>query len=159
MKQRVYIETSVVSYYASRSNRDIVIAGHQQSTQKFWELLGNELEPYVSALVVKEAGKGDTIPAGNRLDAIHSFPVIRTTAEAEKLAQKIIIGRGIPPEYPEDALHIAIAAIAGMDFIVTWNFTHINNPFTKMMIRRTVEGEGYECPEIISPDAFLGDEI
>ena len=44
------------------------------------------------------------------------------------------------------------------DFIVTWNFSHLNNPFTKVMIRQAVENEGYECPEIVSPDAFLGDE-
>ena len=44
-----------------------------------------------------------------------------------------------------------------LDFIVTWNFSHINNPFTKMMIRQAVENEGYACPEIVSPDAFLGD--
>ncbi len=52
----------------------------------------------------------------------------------------------------------ALAAVAGMDFVVTWNFAHINNPFTKMMIRQSVENAGYESPEIVSPDAFLGEE-
>lgn len=158
MKPKVYIETSVVSYYTGRGSRDVVIAGHQQSTQDFWPFLGSELAPYVSALVIKEAGKGNSVLAKNRLDAIRSFPVLRTTSEAEQLAQRIIDGRGIPAEYPEDALHIAIAAMAGMDFVVTWNFSHLNNPFTKVMIRQAVENEGYECPEIVSPDAFLGDE-
>jgi hypothetical protein len=75
------------------------------------------------------------------------------------LAQSIIETKGVPKEYPEDALHIAIAAIGGMDFIATWYFSHINNPFTKMMIRQAVENAGYECSEIVSPDSFLGDEI
>lgn len=70
----------------------------------------------------------------------------------------ILDARAVPVEYPEDALHIAIAAIAGMDFIATWNFAHINNPFTNMMIRQAVENTGYECPEVVSPDAFLGGE-
>ena len=96
--------------------------------------------------------------AGKRLDAIASFGVLATTPDAERLAQEMLDARGIPREYPEDALHVAIAAISGMEFIVTWNFSHINNPFTKMMIRRTVESAGYECPEIVPPDAFLGDE-
>jgi len=78
--------------------------------------------------------------------------------DAEELAQGILDGRGIPAEYPEDALHVAVAAIAGMEFIVTWNFAHINNPFTKMMVRQTIENAGYECPEVVPPDAFLGDE-
>ena len=158
MKKKVYIETSVVSYYTGRASRDVVIAGHQQSTQEFWFQLSGELLPYVSALVVKEAGRGDAELARKRLEAISSFPVLSTTPEAERLARDILRAHGIPEEYPEDALHISVAAIGGMDLIVTWNFSHINNPFTKMMIRQAVENAGYECPEIVSPDAFLGDK-
>ena len=158
MKRNIYIETSVVSYYTGRASRDVVIAGRQQSTQEFWLQLSGDLLPHVSALVLNEASKGDPDLARNRLDAISSFPVLSTIPEAERLAQAILNSHGIPKEYPEDALHIAIAAIAGMHFIVTWNFSHINNPFTKMMIRQAVHNAGYECPEIVSPDAFLGDE-
>jgi len=158
MKPRIYIETSVVSYYTGRASRDVVIAGRQQSTYEFWLLLEDQLAPYVSALVLKETGKGDPVLADMRMHAVRSFPVLRASAEAEQLAQAIINGRGIPVEYPEDALHVAIAASGGMDFIVTWNFAHLNNPFTKMMIRQAVENQGYECPEIVTPDAFLGDE-
>jgi len=158
METKVYIETSVVSYYTGRASRDVVIAGHQQATQDFWTLLLQNLSPYISALVIKEAGKGDPDLARKRLDAISSFSVLATTPEAERLARDILDARGVPAEYPEDALHIAIAAIGGMGFIATWNFSHINNPFTKMMIRQSVENAGFECPEIVSPDAFLGDE-
>jgi len=163
MKRKVYIETSVVSYYTGRASRDVVVAGHQQSTQDFWtKISGAELSenllPYVSALVLKEASKGDPEQARKRLDAIRPFSVIRTVPEAEHLAQDIVDGHGIPAEYPEDALHIAVAAVGGMEFIVTWNFAHMNNPFTKMMIRQTVENAGFECPEIVSPEAFLKDE-
>ena len=158
MPLKAYIETSVVSYYTGRGSRDLVIAGHQQSTQEFWALLESEFLPYVSALVIKEAGQGDAALAKSRLAVIQSFPVIRTTPEAERLAEGIMDARGVPREYPEDALHIAVAAVAGMDFIVTWNFAHINNPFTKTMIRQAVENVGYECPEILSPDTFIGED-
>ncbi|MBT6046059.1 MAG: hypothetical protein HOG49_04470 [Candidatus Scalindua sp.] len=56
-------------------------------------------------------------------------------------------------------MHIAVAAANGIDIIVTWNFKHINNPFTRMMIRQVVENNGYICPELCSPDEFLGDEV
>lgn len=158
MKLKVYIETSVVSYLTGRASRDVVIAGHQQATHSFWQLLTDELDPFVSALVIKEASRGDSTVAQKRQDIISAFPVLATTQDSEQLAQSIIESKGVPKEYPEDALHIALAAIAGMDFIVTWNFSHINNPFTKLMIRQAVENAGYECPEIVSPDSFLGDE-
>lgn len=158
MKQKVYIETSVVSYLTGRASRDVVIAGHQQATQSFWHRLTTDLEPFISALVAKEASRGDKTVAQRRQEAIASFTVLAVTPEAERLAQEIIEAKGVPREYPEDALHIAIAAIGGMDFIATWNFSHINNPFTKMMIRQAVENAGFICPEIVSPDSFLGDE-
>jgi hypothetical protein len=58
-------------------------------------------------------------------------------------------------EYPEDALHIAVAAVNGIDVLVTWNFAHLNNPFTRMMVRHLVENAGYRCPELCSPDELL----
>ncbi len=158
MRAKVYLETSVVSYYTARPSRDVVVAGHQQATHDLWERLGHDFEPFVSAVVVEESGNGDADQANKRLQAISSFRVFQITLEAEALAHRIIAGGGIPPEYPEDALHIALAAIGGVDFLVTWNFAHINNPFTRMMIRQIVENEGYVCPEIVSPDELLGDE-
>nr|VFJ47620.1 MAG: hypothetical protein BECKFM1743A_GA0114220_1004911 [Candidatus Kentron sp. FM]VFJ52367.1 MAG: hypothetical protein BECKFM1743C_GA0114222_101084 [Candidatus Kentron sp. FM]VFK07719.1 MAG: hypothetical protein BECKFM1743B_GA0114221_1004911 [Candidatus Kentron sp. FM] len=66
------------------------------------------------------------------------------------IIRKIIANHGIPEEYPEDALHIALAAIGGVDFVVTWNFAHINNPFTRIRIRETIESQGLICPQIVS---------
>ena len=158
MKAKVYIETTVVSYQTGRPSRDIVVAAHQQATLGLWERLGSDFQPFVSALVVKEARAGDPEMAANRMDAIDGFPIIQTTAEAEALAERIIAGNAVPAEHPEDALHIALAVMGGVDFLATWNFSHINNPFTRMMIRRIVESQGYVCPEIVSPDELLGDE-
>ncbi len=56
---------------------------------------------------------------------------------------------------PEDALHVAVAAVNGMDVLITWNFAHLNNPFTRKMVRQTVENEGYQCSEICSPEELL----
>ena len=158
MKSKVYIETTVVSYYTASFSRDVVIAGHQQATREFWFKLGRHFEAYISSLVIKEAGSGNREQAKIRLEAIRSFPVLEIDHEAEHLAEKIIAGHGIPEKYPEDALHIAIAAVNGVNIIVTWNFAHLNNPFTRMMIRQIVENEGYICPEIVSPDEFSGEK-
>lgn len=75
--------------------------------------------------------------------------------EAQSLAEKIITQKGIPAEYPEDALHIAIAAVNGIEVIITWNFAHLNNPFTRKKVRKIVDAEGYSCPEVCSPEELL----
>jgi predicted nucleic acid-binding protein len=155
MKKRLYIETTVVSYYTARPSRDVVLAGHQEATRELWPKLTTDYDTYISALVYQEAGKGDKTLAGIRLAAIASFIVLDVDDEARNLAEKIISGKGIPEEFPEDALHIAVASVNGIDALVTWNFTHLNNPFTRFMIRQIVENEGYYCPEICSPDELL----
>ncbi len=155
MKKTVYVETTVVSYLTARPSRDVVIAGHQEATHGLWAKLRSDFETYVSALVHQEAGRGDSEQAAKRLEAIAPFPMLDIENEARVLAEMIIDGRAIPEEYPEDALHVAVAAVNGMHVLVTWNFTHLNNPFTRIRIRQVVENAGYECPEICSPDELL----
>lgn len=52
-------------------------------------------------------------------------------------------------------MHIAVASVSDIDFIVTWNFKHINNPFMKQQIRNVVNSMGYTMPEICSPEELL----
>ena len=155
MKRRIYVETTVVSYLTAKPSRDIMVAGHQDATRELWSQLSTRYEAYVSALVFEEARKGDAGQAQMRLAAIEPFAMLDIDDEARSLAERIILRRGVPAEYPEDALHISVAAVNGMDVILTWNFAHLNNPFTRKMVRQIVEGEGYECPEICSPEELL----
>jgi predicted nucleic acid-binding protein len=155
MVKSVYIETTVVSYFVARPSRDVIVAARQEASRELWPKLASEYESFVSILVREEAGKGDEDQARQRLQAIQMFQVLDADDAARTLAMKIIEGRGIPAEYPEDAIHIAIAAVSGIDVLITWNFAHLNNPFTRMLVRQIVENAGYQCPEICSPDELL----
>ncbi len=158
MRKRVYIETTVVSYFAARSSRDLIVAARQQSTRELWPKLLSEYDTYISALVYQEVARGETEQADKRLGAIKPLSMLDVDQEAQMLADKILDGKGVPQEYPEDALHVAVAAVNGIEILVTWNFAHINNPSTRIMIRQTVENAGYQCPEICSPDELLESE-
>ncbi len=155
MKKRIYIETTVVSYYVARPSRDLLIAGHQEATRELWPKLFDEYEPFISALVFEEARKGDQEQSKKRLAAIESIQMLDIDDSAMKLAESIINQRGIPEQYPEDALHLAVAAVNGIDLLVTWNFAHLNNPFIRMKVRRIIEASGYQCPELTSPEEIL----
>jgi hypothetical protein len=124
MAAKVYIETSVVSYYSAHPSRDVVVAGHQQAPRDFWNRLGRDFDPFVSAVVLAEAGRGNEEQAKKRLESIALFPVIQISPEAEGLAHHIV-----------------------------------DNPFTRMMIRQIVENGSYVCPEVVSPDELVGEEI
>ena len=151
----MWVETTVVSYFTARPSRDLLVAGHQEATRELWPSLTTVYDTYVSALVYEEAARGDAEQASKRLAAIKPFRMLDIDKDARMLASKIIAGKGIPSEYPEDALHIAVAAINGIAVVVTWNFAHLSNPFTRMMVRQVVENQGYICPEICSPEELL----
>jgi hypothetical protein len=157
MKKRVYIETTVVSYLTARKSGNPVVAGHQESTRMFWKQLAR-LSPFISDLVLQEVERGHPVQAKARLDALINVPVLRIESNARALTERLITEHAVPEEYPEDAVHIAVATVNGMDFLVTWNMAHINNPFTRMMIRQVAENAGYVAPEICTPEELFGGE-
>jgi predicted nucleic acid-binding protein len=154
MKAKIYIETSVVSYLTARPTHDLTIASRQATTRDLWENL-QKFEAYGSDLVVGEAEKGHPEAAASRLKEIERLPLLEITSEAEDLASALIEGSAIPKSEPEDALHLGIAASNGIDIVVTWNFKHLNNPFTRLLVRQVIENAGYTCPEICSPEELL----
>jgi hypothetical protein len=121
-------------------------------------MLLSQFDLYVSASVLQEAGHGDPEASSARLKAIEGTPVLDVTDAAKALARRLIEERVIPDTHLEDALHVAVAAANGMDFLLTWNFSHINNAFTRSRIREVVESQGYRCPELCSPDELLGEK-
>ncbi|MDG4563280.1 MAG: type II toxin-antitoxin system VapC family toxin [Candidatus Competibacter sp.] len=159
MPASVYIETSVISYYTARSSRDLVAAARQAITQEWWEESRNRFELYVSTVVIAEAKTGDPEAAQKRMLAIADLPVLDVNAAAENLARQLVDQKLIPATSAEDALHIALATINGMDFLLTWNFRHINNAEMKARITAAIEALGYECPILCSPEELGGTEL
>ena len=154
--QKIYIETSVVSYLTARTSKNLVIAGHQVVTKDFWEKL-NVNCTFVSELVLQEASKGDPSAARIRMETIKELKELEIDDECKQLAKVLVSNNAIPKEFPEDALHIAVASVHNMDVIVTWNFKHINNPIMRKKIKEILETTGYNAPELCSPEEFMGD--
>lgn len=87
---------------------------------------------------------------------IAAMPSLRITFEAQQAAEGLLNAGLLPLGSVDDALHIAVAAAHGMDYLLTWNFKHINNASTKNRILKFIESSGYECPVLCSPEE-LGD--
>ncbi len=157
MKAKVYVETSVLSYIAARPSRDVIIAGRQAVTHEWWEKHRHRFTLLVSAVVADEAGRGDPTQSARRLELLAGITRVAISTEAADLAAQLLESGGVPPGSEEDALHIAIAATQGADFLVTWNFKHINNAELKTLISSIVEAFGYQCPLFCSPENLRGD--
>jgi predicted nucleic acid-binding protein len=124
--RRIYLETSVVSYLAARPSRDMVIAAHQQLTRDWWDRRF-EFELFVADPVLEEASRGDLEAAQRRLAFLEGIPVLTAHPDALGLARSFLAEAALPSNAAIDALHVALAAVHGMDFLLTWNCTHIAN--------------------------------
>ncbi len=151
MKPKVYLETSVISYLASRPSRDLIVAANQQSTQDWWENRLEKVDVFISQLVLQEAGSGDAGAVAKRLEAIAGFPLLEITPEAAQLAKSLIAEKAIPRQAAEDALHIAVAAVSGMNYLLTWNLKHIANAVIRANVESICRMNGYEPPVICTP--------
>jgi predicted nucleic acid-binding protein len=151
-KATIYIETSVISYLAARPSPDLTTAACQQITAEWWEKYRSFYNIVTSALVVRESEEGDPLTAKKRLDLLEGIPLLRIINQAAELA-KILTGHegALPRKARADALHIAIAAVHNVDFLLTWNCRHIDNPVTKPLVRKVCISQGYICPEICTP--------
>ena len=156
MKSKIYIETSVVSHCVAKHSENIRILANQLSTEKMWDIL-SEYDVYISDIVIEESRQGSNNQAFDRLNAIKNFQVLNTTDDEINLANVLLSKNALPAKCQDDALHIAIAAINNIAFIVTLNFKHINNPFMKNKIREIIKEEGYNCPVLCSPEEFIGE--
>jgi hypothetical protein len=87
MPDRVYIETTIVSYSTARPNRDVVIAGHQQTTHEWWDTRRHLYELCASRIVLDESAAGDPAAAQERLAVLSSMTLLQTTPEALSLAK------------------------------------------------------------------------
>jgi hypothetical protein len=157
MKPRLYLETTIPSYLTSRPSRDLVIASHQQITREWWEKRRDAFQIYISQLVVDEAGAGDPYAAGERLNAIEHFPLLDITPEVAMLAMAILASGRLPRKAAADAAHIAIAAVHGMDFLITWNCVHIANAVIAKALAQTCRRHAFECSVICTPEELLGE--
>ena len=155
MKPKVYLETSIISYFTSRPSRDLIIAAHQQITHDWWENHRHNFDLYVSQLVIEEAEAGDEVAAQRRLRALSGIPLLSLTEESVHLAEKLVRDGPIPPKAVVDAFHIAVATFHGMDYLLTWNFKHIANAVMRSGIEQICRMAGYEPPIICTPQELL----
>ncbi|WP_236848703.1 type II toxin-antitoxin system VapC family toxin [Candidatus Thiodictyon syntrophicum] len=152
----VYVETSVISYLAARPSRDIIIAGHQQTTQDWWASERTNFSVYASPLVFREASAGDPAAAIARLQCLRDIPLLAITPEAEQLAETLIQRAALPPKAAADGLHIATAAFHRVDFLLTWNCAHIANAIKRPLIEQICRECGFAPPVLCTPDELIG---
>ena len=157
LKARLYLETTVPSYLAAWPSRDLIRAGHQQITREWWAHRRGDFDVFISQLVLDEAAAGDTEAAQERLRVLSGLPLLDLTLEVGVLANALVISLALPAKAATDAAHIALAAVHGMHFLLTWNCAHIANAERALAIDACCRDHGLDTPVICTPEELMGD--
>lgn len=155
VKPCVYLETSVISYLVGRLSRDVVVLGNQELTREWWANRRAGYELFVSEVVIEEAAIGDSDLARQRVEICDDLRLLAISDEAERLATFLLKAAGMAPNAETDALHVAVAAVHGMDYLLSWNCTHIANATIRRAIEKQCRASGYDPPVICTPQELI----
>jgi hypothetical protein len=149
-KKSVYIETTIPSYATARTSRDPIKAGRQAETKLFWEKTRHNYNLYISQYVIDECADGDVDAAKRRLDFIEGIKSIQKTKEIEELAHIYQNLLGIPKGAEIDSFHLAVCVDTKIDYLLTWNFTHMGIETYKKLLAYN-DNIGLQTPFLLSP--------
>ena len=155
MKPRLYLETTIPSYLTAWASRDLIVAAHQQITQEWWRTRHNAFDICASQFVLDEAAGGDPDAARDRLRLLSDIPMLEITEDVLLLASALLQSGIIPAKAAGDASHIAICAVHGIDYLMTWNCAHIANATIIRTVCKILEEYDYSCPIICTPEGLL----
>jgi hypothetical protein len=152
VKPRVYIETSIVSYLVGWLNQhDLYVAAQQEFTRDWWTNKRHAYDLFASAVVIKEARAGNAELAAARLASLSEVTLLEVTDAADELRAELLRRAALPRKAELDALHIAVAAVHGLDYLLSWNCKHIANARTLPKVYAICRGAGYEPPFVCTP--------
>lgn len=158
MKPSVYVESSIPSYLTAPPSRLLLVRAHQMVTRRWWRTAGKRFRLYVSALVLDEIQEGDTEAAQSRIESVAGLPVLPDTEEVHTLAGEYQRLLRLPDKALVDLTHVGMAVVHEMDYLVTWNCTHIANAeFVRKIARANLEA-GRFMPMVVTPEELLGQE-
>ena len=157
MASSVYLETTIVSYLTAWRSPELSTAAKQQTTREWWDERRHGFDLYISDAVLLEASGGDADAAARRLEVLDAIPVLNPLPEADDIARSLVARLALPDRAMADAAHIAICVVHGIDFLLTWNCTHIANATYQPIINEVCDDYGYAMPVICTPDQLMWD--
>lgn len=154
-KPSVYIETSIVSYLAADPSRHPVTLRNQQLTHAWWAAHRERYALYTSDLTRDEAARGDSRIAAKRISLLDGIVIHPIDEETRAFAAALFDRIPLPPKARSDSLHIAVAAVHGVAYLLTWNCKHIANPRLYRRIQRICAAFGHTAPILVTPAELM----
>lgn len=155
MNPSLYLETTIIGHLTSWPSPLLQTAAIQQTTREWWDDHRHQYELFVSRFVVDECAAGDSDAAKDRLERIDGIPLLDITDDVSDLADALLAHVPLPQKAQVDALHVAVTAVNGIQYLLTWNCRHIANAMLRPSIEQVCRDCGFEPPVICTPQELM----
>lgn len=152
---RLYLETSVISYLAALPSRDLIVAAHQQISHVWWPRARERFEVLISEAVLEEIRAGNPQAAARRLELVEDVPVLEVNADVRSLVRWYDENLGLRGRARADLPHFAFAVAYDLDYLVTWNCSHIANGEVIQRLQELNRSARRSTPVIVTPEELL----
>ncbi|MBI5207114.1 MAG: type II toxin-antitoxin system VapC family toxin [Candidatus Firestonebacteria bacterium] len=157
MKEKVYIETTIPSYLTSKSSKNIILLAHQSLTKQWWGQYKNNYLLYTAPITFEEVSRGDSTAVQKRQKILDEIDVLKPDIQIEQLAEIYAKELCISKKAGADALHLAYATFYKMDYLLTWNCTHLANAHVKVKLLQINQKMKIKNVEICTPEQLMED--
>ncbi len=157
--ETVYIETTIPSYLSAHRSHQKPMASHQQITKDWWDHERMRFRLYSSIAVRAEISKGDALAAARRLKMMVGIPELDVTPEVQPLADSIVQLLQLPPKAAMDATHVAFSIVHRMDYLLTWNCTHLANATLQKTLFEYCTYHHLHMPVICTPELLTKPQL
>ncbi|MFM7135771.1 MAG: type II toxin-antitoxin system VapC family toxin [Planctomycetota bacterium] len=151
----VYLETTIPSYLVARPSPDGELAAKQAITRAWWENHRHSYELVTSTSVLDEARNGDPNQRDLRLASLVGVHVLMLSPEVEFIGAELLRKGWVPPGANLDAFHVAFASAYQVNFLLTWNCSHLANPTSRRPIERWLRNLDKHIPVICTPTDLM----
>ncbi|MCZ7648637.1 MAG: type II toxin-antitoxin system VapC family toxin [Planctomycetota bacterium] len=147
------MDTNILSVLYYRG-KDLRVSYQAQSTKEWWERERGLFQLYTSVIAEDELAQGKYPNQKKALAQAQRLGYLQVNATVRRYHQLYLIEGLVPESKPEDAIHLALAVVHNMDYLLTWNHAHLANVQVQERLRLLNVREGYRAPFLVSPDTI-----
>ncbi len=158
MKPKVYVETSIPSFYFEERPEPQMVA-RREWTRQWWDNHRHEFDLWTSVVVIEELMEGDYPNKSNVNSLIGALPLLPYERKIDDIVQVYIDNLLMPRKTLGDAYHLAMSSFHACDFLLTWNCNHLANARKFAHIKQVNTRIGLFVPELVTPLELLGESV
>ena len=159
MKPKVYIETTIPSFYHEVRTEAEMVA-RRDWTRQWWDDQLDRYSPVTSIAVIEELEAGNHPKKAECLSLISGLPLLPIGDAIAEIVDTYVQRHVMPSDPRGDALHLALASFYRCRFLLTWNCKHLANANKQEHIRHVNTLQGLHVPVLTTPlELIVPEEI